>query len=160
MSTETALDRTDFEILEALQKNARLSNKELAARVNLAPSSCLERVRRLRADGVLGGFHASVATHAMGIGLQALIAVRIRLHARELVEEFHAHILEQKPVISLYHLAGANDYLIHVAVSDADELRNFVLDAIATREEVEHMETNLIFGHDKKWVLPNYRAGE
>lgn len=85
------------------------------------------------------------ATHAMGIGLQALIAVRIRLHARELV-------------VSLYYVAGANDFLIHVAVGDADQLRNFVLDAVA-RKEVEHMETNLIFGHDKKWVLPNYRSG-
>ncbi len=94
----------------------------------------------------------------MGIGLQALIAVRIRLHARELVEEFRAHIMRQKPVVSLYYVAGANDFLIHVAVGDADQLRNFVLDAVA-RKEVEHMETNLIFGHDKKWVLPNYRSG-
>jgi DNA-binding Lrp family transcriptional regulator len=59
------LDRIDFAILEHLQNNARLSNKELAALVRLAPSSCLERVRRLTREGALEGFHARVSDHAL-----------------------------------------------------------------------------------------------
>ena len=64
------MDRIDFGIISELQNNARLSNKELAARVKLAPSSCLERTRRLTADGVLRGFHAEVDPAALGVGLQ------------------------------------------------------------------------------------------
>jgi DNA-binding Lrp family transcriptional regulator len=77
------LDRIDRALVRALQKDARLSNKELAAQVGLAPSSCLERVRRLRRTGVLRGFHADVAPEALGVGLQALIAVQLRQHSRQ-----------------------------------------------------------------------------
>ena len=79
------LDRIDREILTALQKNARLSNKELAARMKVAQSTCLERVRRLRDDGILRGFHAEVDAKAVGVGLQAMIAVRLRRHSLDLV---------------------------------------------------------------------------
>ena len=74
MEQKPRLDRTDCEILAELQKNARLSNKELAARIGLAPSSCLERVRRLASAGVLRGYHAQVDPGALGIGLEAMVA--------------------------------------------------------------------------------------
>jgi DNA-binding Lrp family transcriptional regulator len=156
MMSANDLDRIDFEIVAALQNDARLSNKELAAKVGLAPSSCLERVRRLRARGVLQGFHAAVDPHALGIGLQALIAIRIQRHSRRRVDEFQAHALGLPEAIAVYHVAGANDFLIHVAVRDADHLRNLALDAFTTRPEVEHMETSLIFGYRQKHALPNF----
>jgi len=96
------LDRIDFEILAALRENARLSNKELAARVDLAQSSCLERVRRLTAKGVLRGAHMELDPRALGIGLEAMIAVRLGQHSRELVNAFRAHALEQPEVVSVY----------------------------------------------------------
>jgi DNA-binding Lrp family transcriptional regulator len=82
------LDRIDHEILNHFQNNARMTNKELAAAVGLAPSSCLTRVQRLRAEGVLGEAHAWVAPEAMGIGLQALVAVRLHQHSRKDVKDF------------------------------------------------------------------------
>ena len=154
--TETTLDRIDFEILTALQNNARLSNKELAAKVGLAPSTCLDRVRKLRTLGALGGFHAIVEPEVLGIGLQAMIAIRIQRHSRKLIDEFQSHVLALPETLDVYHLAGANDFLVHVAVRDAGHLRDLALDAFTTRPEVEHMETALIFGHRRKWVLPNF----
>ena len=74
------LDRIDRAILAALQQNARLANKELSARVGLAESSCHERVKRLVQSGVLRGFHAEVDPRALGVGLQALVAVRLARH--------------------------------------------------------------------------------
>ncbi|RPH55785.1 Lrp/AsnC family transcriptional regulator, partial [bacterium] len=71
------LDRTDCEILAALQKNARLPNKELAERLGIAQSTCLERVRRMVEEGILQGFHARVDPKAMGIGLQAMVVIRL-----------------------------------------------------------------------------------
>jgi DNA-binding Lrp family transcriptional regulator len=160
MASKTKLDRIDFEILRALQNNARLSNKELAGRVDLAPSSCLERVRRLQEKGALKGFHASIDARIVGIEVQALIAVRIRRHSRRLIEEFHSHTSSLREVVAVYHVAGANDFLIHVAVRDTEQLRDLVLDSFATRAEIEHLETSLIFGYEQKWTLPDYSQAE
>ena len=113
------LDRTDFDILDALQNDARLSNKQLASRIGLAPSSCLERVRRLREGGVLGEAHAEVNPEVMGIGLQAMVAVRIQQQSRQVIESFHTHMLALPEVQVVYHLSGANDFLLHVAVRGA-----------------------------------------
>jgi len=154
------LDRTDFEILAALQKNARLSNKELAATVGLAPSSCLERVRRLIRSGVLRGFHADVDPAALGIEIEAMIAVRLERHSREDVDRFRAHVMGLPETVALYHLAGANDFLAHVAVRDTHHLQELVLEAFTTWPEIAHLETALVFGYTRSVVLPEYRDGE
>ena len=160
MPHETALDRIDFGILEALQNNARMSNKELASAVHLAPSSCLERVRRLRKSGCLRGFHADVDPVALGIGLEALVSVRIRNHSRPLLEKFQTHIMGLAETVNLFHLAGANDFMVHVVVRDAAHLRDLALDAFTARPEVEHIETALIFDHQRSTSLPNYSVQE
>ena len=148
------LDRIDFEILNALQNNARLSNKELAAMVDLSPSSCWERVRQLRADGVLTGAHAVVEPRALGIGLQAMIGVRLKRHTREEVAAFRADALARPEVIAIYHVTGNRDFLVHVAVRDSDHLRDLALEAFTTRPEVANLETSLIFSGDRKGALP------
>lgn len=153
-------DRIDSEILTALQNNARLSNKELAARVGVAQSTCLERVRRMTRAGVIRGSHCEVDAHALGIGLMAMIAVRLSRHSRQLVDTFRSHVLELPEVVACYHMAGANDYLIHVAVRDSDHLRDLALSAFTTRPEVAHLETALVFEHVGNRPLPNYAPVE
>ena len=154
------LDRIDFEILDSLQNNARLSNKELAARVGIAPSTCLERVRRLIEEKVLLGFHARVAPRAMGIGIEAMISVRLTKHSRELVEDFAEWAIALPFVREIYHMAGANDYLIHVVARDAGHLRDLAMSSFTTRPEVEHLETALIFSHEESRALPVFAAPE
>lgn len=151
------LDRIDFAIVAALQNDARLSNKELAARVGLAPSSCLERVRRLRHEKVLRGFRAEVDPAALGVGMQALIFVRLARHARKHVQTFRRHALGLPETLALYHVAGHQDFLVHVAIRDANHLRDLALDAFTTRREVARMETHLIFEHVAKPVSPLFR---
>ncbi len=153
---KSKLDRIDFEILEALQKNARLSNKEIAAHVGLAPSSALERVKRLRETGVLRGYRAIVDPQAIGIRLQALIAVRLQHHSRDVVETFQQHVLGLEETLETFHLAGRDDFLIHVAVRDADHLRNVVLDHFTAWPEVDHVETNLVYAHATAETSPIY----
>jgi DNA-binding Lrp family transcriptional regulator len=143
----TKLDRIDFGLLEALLENARLTNKELAARVGLAPSTCLERVRRLRRLGVIRGYHADVDPGALGVGLQAIVAVRLHQHARELFTSFRDHLIQRPEVVSLYHVGGSADFLVHVAVRDTDHLRDFAFDELTSRPEVTHIETSLVFEH-------------
>lgn len=152
------LDRIDCDILILLQKDARLSNKELAAAVGLAPSSCLARVQRLRAEGVLLGAHAEVDPGAMGVGLQALIAVQLRQHSRAQVKAFWKHAMGLPEVLAVFHVAGTHDFQVHVAVRDAHHLRDLALDAFTTRSEVAHIQTSLIFEWAKAPLMPNYRA--
>ena len=87
------MDRIDFEICRELQNNARLSNKELAAKVGLAPSSCHERFKRLCADGVLSGFHALVNPAELGASLEAMVHIRLAKHARSEVDSFFTHLI-------------------------------------------------------------------
>ena len=139
------LDEIDFGIVRQLQNNARLTNKELAARVGLAPSTTLVRTRALEREGVLRGYRADIDPRALGIGLQALISVRLRQHTSADVEQFRSHVLAMPEVMRLYHVAGEDDFLIHVGVRDSEELRNLAMNSLTTRPEVAHIETGLIF---------------
>lgn len=150
------MDRIDIQIIEQLQNNARLTNKELAAAAGLAPSTCLARVQKLRASGVLRGFHAEVAPEALGIGLQALIAVQLQKHSRTSVKALWKHVLSLPEVLAVYHVSGEYDFQVHVAVKDASHLRDLALDAFTTRHEVARIATSLIFEAAKKSVLPTY----
>ncbi len=152
------LDRIDFALINLLQKDARLSNKELASAVGLAPSSCLARVQRLRSEAVLREAHTEVDPTALGVGLQALIAVQLRQHSRAQVKAFWKHVMGLPEVLTVFHVAGTHDFQVHVAVRDAHHLRDLALDAFTTRSEVAHIQTSLIFECAKGKVMPNYRA--
>jgi DNA-binding Lrp family transcriptional regulator len=141
------LDEIDRAILEALSEDARIPNNRLAERVGIAQSTCLARVRALRRSGVLRGFHAEVDLAALGRPLQAMIAVRLTVHHREEIEGFTRVVRELPGVLSVFHVAGVNDYLVWVAASDAQELREFVVDHLATHPSVAHAETSLIYEH-------------
>lgn len=154
------LDKTDCDIIRHLQKNARLSNKELAAAIGLSPSSCLERVRRLQDHEIFEGFHAQLNPKSVGIGMQAMIAVRLTHHSYETVETFRRYILENPAVIGAFHVTGANDFLVHVAVTDADHLRSLLLSAFSTRPEVTHIETSIIFDYTQSHEMPVYTKRE
>lgn len=156
MKAFPSLDSMDIQIIRLLRKNARISNKELADKIGLAQSSCLERVRRLRLARVLTGYHADVDPDAIGIGLQAMVAVRLTRHSRGEVESFQRHLEALPEVVTIFHVAGANDYLVHVAVRDASHLRELALSAFTERPEVAHIETQLIFQHTRNHDLPLY----
>jgi DNA-binding Lrp family transcriptional regulator len=147
-------DRIDRAILAALRQNARLSNKELATRVGVAESTCHERVKRLVNTGVLRGFHADVDPKALGIGLQALVAVRLARHASATVASFREAMLRVPEAVAVLHIAGANDFLVHVAVRDVEALRDLILRVFTARPEIVHIETSLIYEHVQSTRLP------
>ena len=151
-------DETDLLILQLLRNNARISNKALAARAGIAPSTCLARVRRLERGGVISGYHAELNPAAVGVQIQAMVAVRMVRHVRADVEAFHAHAMALKETVAIYHVAGADDFLVHVAVRDTEHLRQMVLYAFTERPEVAHIETRLIFEQARTDGFPLYNA--
>ena len=150
------LDRIDYKIVRLLRNNARLSNKELAKQVGLAPSTCLVRTRMLQQTGVLTGFKAEVNPAALGVGLQAMISVRLKRHFKPDVEAFRQHALELPEVVRLYHVAGPIDFLVHVWTKDSEHLRDLAMTAFTARREVSHIETELIFEHISCQELPDF----
>ena len=151
-----ALDEIDFKIVRLLRNNARLSNKQLAAEVGLAPSTCLVRTRLLQQSGVLTGFKAEVNPAALGVGLQALISIRLKRHYRPDVEAFRQHALDLPEVVRFYHVAGPIDFLVHVWARDSQHLRDLAMTAFTARKEVSHIETELIFEHVSCQELPSF----
>jgi len=85
------------------------------------------------------------------MGLQALIAVRLKQHTVADVAAFWDYVLELPEVLRLYHVAGANDFLVHVALQDSNALRDFAMNALTTQPEVAHLETGLIFSCLAPW---------
>jgi len=141
------LDAVDQAILEILSGDARITNNALAERVGVAPSTCLARVKALRESGVLRGFHAEIDLGALGRPLQAMISIRLTVHAREQIEDFTNAVRTLPGVLSVFHMTGVTDYLVWVAAADMNELREFVVDHLATHPAVAHAETSLIYEH-------------
>ena len=150
------LDRIDLALLEALQNDARLSNKELAGKVGLAPSSTLGRLQRLREGGILRGTHAEVDPSALGIGLEAFVFIRMVSHSQQHADPFRDHLLAQPEVGTFWYVGGEDDVLLHVMVRDARHLHDLLQSRIASRSEVDRVRTEIIFEHVHKAALPSY----
>lgn len=139
------LDAIDRRLLIALDQNARLTNAALAQAAGIAESTCTQRLRALRDRGVVRGFHADIDPTAVGKPMQAVIKVRLGSHDRDGVLAFHDRLRRIPGVIRIFHVAGADDYLLHVAVDSAESLRDLVLEHITQHPGVVHTETQLIF---------------
>ncbi|GAA2813656.1 Lrp/AsnC family transcriptional regulator [Saccharopolyspora taberi] len=144
MRESVELDSVDWLILEELQNDATLPNRVLAERVGLAASSCLQRVRRLREQGVITGSHIDVDPAATGLTLEAIVSINVRPHTREVVDQFRKFVLAQPETRSLLHVSGQADFLLHVAVADSAHLQGFLVDKLASRPEVRHFTSSIV----------------
>jgi len=151
------LDRIDIEIIKLLQNNARLSNKQIAAGVGLAPSSVHERMKRLRENKVLTGTHAEVDLASLGIGLEALFMIELAKHERSTVDRFMDDMLEVPEVRSAHLITGRYDLVIHVVVHDTRHLKNLALDQFTNRPGVTRIETSIIYDTRVNHELPDLR---
>ena len=134
-------------MLALLQRDARQTNRELASKVNLAPSTCLERVRGLWQRGIIAGYHARADLRALGRPIQALVAVRVRPPNRAVIEGFQEYVAGLEEVLSVFIVAGGDDFLLHVAVPDTEQLNGFVLDKLTRRRELVDVRTSIVFRH-------------
>lgn len=144
-SEDRPLDATDRRLLQALERDGRASNAQLAREAGIAESTCLTRVRSLRERGIVRGIHADIDPAAVGAPVEAMVAVQFGGHERADIEQFSREIPEIPGVLSLHHVSGATDFFVHVACASAHDLRDFVLDHLTSRPGVLHAETALIF---------------
>jgi DNA-binding Lrp family transcriptional regulator len=149
----TELDALDLALLHELQDDARQTNRDLAAAVHVSPSTSSERVRALRASGVVRGYHAAVDLPALGRRVQALTAVTIRPPSREKIEAFRDWAAGLPEIVGVFVVAGGDDFLLHVAVPDTDALYAFVIDRLTERPEVADVRTSVVYEHIRRPVL-------
>jgi DNA-binding Lrp family transcriptional regulator len=143
------LDDIDLAILAELAADARITNAALAARTGVAESTSIKRLRALRASGIVKGFTAQLNLAALGFPIQAVIKVRMSGHNRDHVLQFHAALAKIPGVLTAFHVAGEDDYLVHAAVASPEELRDLVLNHINVHRGIGHTQTQLVFS-----VLP------
>ena len=148
-----AMDDVDSAIVRELQSNARQTNRDLARAVGIAPSTCLERVRLLRDRGVITGYHADVSLTALGRDVQALLHVQVRPLNREVIEGFKAYAVGLPEVLSVFVLAGGDDFLVHVAVPSVEGLHAFLMDRFSGRREVVGFRSSVIYHHHRNRVI-------
>ncbi|WP_421840824.1 Lrp/AsnC family transcriptional regulator [Mycobacterium sp.] len=141
------LDEVDRRILSVLHADARIANNALAESVGIAPSTCHGRVRRLVDDGVIRGFYSDIDPVAVGLPLQAMISVTLQSHARGKIRTFIQQIRRKRQVMDVYFLAGADDFILHVAARDTEGLRSFVVENLNADADVAGTQTSLIFEH-------------
>ena len=150
------LDDIDLRILTILYKNADITNKELASQIGIAPSTCLERVKRMKSNGIIKGAFVDINFKSIGGNIEAIAAIRLQPYSEEIVNELRNDLLKLPEIVSLYHMGGSYDYFIHMSVKDSEHLRQFVFNAITSRDAVTTVETSLIFEHSRSGVLPNF----
>ena len=147
ISQSVEIDDIDRQLLELLLQDARMTNAELAARVGIAQSTCITRGRSLVKRGVITGFHARVNPGATGQGLQVLINVTLRATARQQLSGFMSEMKALPEVQQVFFLGGTEDFILHLAVTDSDHVREFVLENLSANPAVANTRTNIIFEH-------------
>ena len=141
------LDELDKAILRELQADARRTNKDIAAAVGVSPSTALERTRSLRERGVIRGAVLDLNLAAIGRGVQALIAVRIRPPSRRNIEGFRNWVSQMPETVGVFVVSGSEDFLVHVAVKDNQDLYAFVIDRLTERPEIADVRTSVVYEH-------------
>ncbi len=138
------LNRTDRKLLEILQADGRLTNLELAGRVNLSASACLRRVRALEESGVIRRYAAIVDPAKVGLGLRAFVNVKLEKRGRMPTDAFARAVKEWPEVVDCHSLTGDMDYLLRVHVEDLEHFARFVMDSLLKHPGVLDVKSSFV----------------
>jgi len=141
------LDDVDAGVVRLLLADARTPNNVVARSVGVAPSTALARTAALRERGVLVGARAEVDPARVGLGLRALVSVRLGTHDAADMQAFVTRLSALPGVVDVFFLAGRDDYLVHLVAPGSDALRELVLAHLSSHPLVQHTETSLVFEH-------------
>jgi len=136
------LDMVDYRILDQLQQDSGITNLELAKRVHLSPSPCLNRVKALEASGVIQKYVALTDPKALGLGLNVFISISLKEQSKQTLSEFEQRINDHEEVMECYLMTGDSDYLLRVAIADMAALEKFILEQLSPIPGVEKIRSS------------------
>ncbi|MCG8360401.1 MAG: Lrp/AsnC family transcriptional regulator [Kiloniellales bacterium] len=144
------LDSFDLSLLAAIQQDGRLTNQDLAERVNLSASQCSRRRLRLETAGVIRGYRAVLSARALHLEIAAFMQVTLTAHTRENAESFKALVREREEVLDAFTLTGEADYLLRVVTRNLDALSRLVNDVLLTHPAVARVQSRIVLDRLKE----------
>jgi DNA-binding Lrp family transcriptional regulator len=146
------IDEIDYSILALLQKDGKMTFKEVANELNLTTTPVYERIKKLEKSGVIQSYKAIVDRRKLGLQLLVFCNVSLKEHQAEYLENFENDIVNFPEVISCYHIAGMYDYLIKLTVRDMDEYQVFIAKKIANIKNIAKVQSSFVMTE----VKPNF----
>jgi len=144
------MDKIDHAIIYALQNDGRLTNQELAERVNLSPSPCLRRVRNLEQSGVITGYSAQVDPKKYGLTITMFVRITLEKHNRAVITRFEEAVQSMDEIMECHLLTGSADYLLRISVIDLDDYNRFMREQLHEISGIAAIDTAFAFGEVKK----------
>lgn len=144
MKTERTLSNIDVHILEELQRDGRISYAELARRVGLTTSPCMERVKRLEKEGIIRGYTALLDPEVLHSNLIVFVQIRLVRMSQDIFAEFKEAAIALDEVQECFLISGSFDYLIKARVADMDAYRRFLGDTLLTLPGVQESTTLVV----------------
>ncbi|WP_020402643.1 Lrp/AsnC family transcriptional regulator [Gracilimonas tropica] len=157
----SSFDSTDRKIIQILQEDGRIANKELAERIGLTTTPTLERVRRLEREGVIEGYSARINKEAVSRGFSAFVKVTLKVHQLNLMEEFTSAIQKIPEILACYHTTGDGDFLLHVVAKDTKDYEQLMRNKLTTLPDVERLYTSIVLNTIKEQSpIPVYHENQ
>jgi Lrp/AsnC family leucine-responsive transcriptional regulator len=143
------LDPTDVRILQLLQHDAKMNNKEIADKLGKSVTPIYERVRKLEEAGYIRGYVALLDKDMIGKHLTAFTTVQLKEHSATALRGFEKEVIKFVEVMECYHLTGRFDFLIKIAIRDMNEYNDFLMHKLATLANVGSLETFFVLSEGK-----------
>jgi len=138
------VDETDWAILRALQRDAKVTTKELAAQLGLTVSPVYDRIRRLEQHGVIKRYTAVIDTHLVEKTMTTFCQVSMRYHSEAFIERFEQEIQKLDEVLECYHMAGQVDFLLKIQVKSLDDYHDFVKYKLSKIENIGVLNSTFV----------------
>ena len=143
------LDKKDLQILRTLQENARLTTKELAARVNLSSTPVFERLKRLENGGYIKKYRAVLDAEKLNLGFVVFCRVKLSKLNREIATEFTRIIQDIPEVTECYNISGSYDYLLKIHAPNMKYYQEFILNVLGTIDSLGSLESTFVMDEVK-----------
>ncbi len=149
------IDPVDLKILQLLEKDALMTNKEIAAVLNLTTTPIHERIKKLRRDGYIAKYTIELDHKKLKKNLIVFCNVSLKEHAQEYLRQFETDIQTVPEVVECYCISGGSDFLLKVIVSDMDEYKDFILNKLAAVSNIGSAQSHFVITEAKNKSILN-----
>jgi DNA-binding Lrp family transcriptional regulator len=144
-----SLDKTDLAILALLQQNGRITNQEIADKINLTTAPCLRRLKRLESDGIVERYVGVLSRAAVNLDVMALVSVSLNSFSDEEIAEFEYFIAQNENITECYSVSGEYDFFLKIVAGNIAEIENILLKKLLRLSIVRTATTNFVLGERK-----------
>nr|WP_321450516.1 Lrp/AsnC family transcriptional regulator [uncultured Carboxylicivirga sp.] len=143
-SSAVILDSTDKKLIMLLQKDAKMTTKQLAHRLNLTTTPVFERIKRLERTGIIEKYVAIINKEKVGKRLVAFCNVSLKEHSHDMIRDFESSIVQLPEVLECHHIAGMFDYTLKVITEDMESYHHFVYNKLASVNNIGNVQSSFV----------------